>query len=120
MCGHGGLGRYIRVVQPGVKRYGEKIEFYKFDLTTTEYKEEKIGELCPEQIIIENVEFNGTHTFNRCGSIEVVDVLNDSKFNLFRPFRVLLQLMKVGVFDLGDRRRNFAIKEFELKNCFDF
>lgn len=105
-------GDYIRVVQPGTKRYGEKIEFYKFSISGGGYKEEKIGEITPEQIEMEGVKFNGTHTFNRCGGIEVIDVLYDKQFNLLRPFRIMLQLLKIGVFDLGDRRRTYVYDKY--------
>lgn len=76
----------IRVVQPKTKYYGEKIEFYLINKEDTKgkYHEEKIGELLPEQIMIDkNLNIKGVHTFNRVDEIEIVDLLIE-KIDLFR------------------------------------
>lgn len=101
-------GKNIRIVQPGTKHYGEKIQFFEYDIQEKSYEEHLIGELLPEQIETnKKCEIIGVHTLNRCGNIEVVDLLIKECFHLFRPFMLIFQVFGIFGFDRGDKRKNY-------------
>lgn len=92
----------IRVTQPGINHYGEKIEFKRIVMDKKiKYQEIKVGELSPKQIRIDRKEIiKGIHTFNRSEHYEVIDILTKGHFSLFRPIRFVLQ--KLGILGYGD------------------
>lgn len=104
--------RAIRIVQPGDKFYGEKLEFYSFDFTDAEYHEEKVGELLPEQIKIDKkFQVIGVHTINRCGNIEVIDLKPKRRFDLFKPIKQLLKIMGLFGYGLYEKRFQYLPKK---------
>lgn len=103
--------RLIRAVQIGKRHYGEQLEFYDFEYDGENYAEKKIGEMTPEQISLDNgMHVDGVHTINRAGNIEVIDVLINHEFHLFRPVMLILQILGIGKFDLGDKRQRMINK----------
>ena len=89
-------GNLIRPIQYGENFYGEKIVFNKIDDIFTDCREYPIGELDVKSIKINrNYKIFGIHTINRLGNLEVID-FKYNQFDLFRPFRILLKLFKIG------------------------
>lgn len=84
-------GRKIRPAQNCLNAfYGKGIVLYEIKkLTESEYKEEKIGEIMPKNILAGSPEVTGTHTYARTDKIEVVDIKRN-RFN----FRRLLWIIK--------------------------
>ena len=105
-------GKEYRVVQPFRDHYGEKLEFFEMHLEKTKYEERLAGELLPQQIRInKNGKIIGVHTFNRNGSIEVIDVLLQGHFSLFRPIKWIFG--KIGIFGYGryDDKQKYLFKK---------
>lgn len=97
-------GKDIRVAQPCLKFYGEKVEFLAYSLNGNNYFEKKIGEISKENIILDKkIKICGVHTFNRLENVEVIDILS-YKFDLLKPLKTLLK--KIGIFgyDFADLR----------------
>ncbi len=95
--------KFIRVVQPGNRIYGEKIEFYALNLE--DKTESKLGELTIDDIVPDKKgNYIGTHTFNRFGNVEIIDLLV-KKFDFFKIGRYILQKLRLFGYDLGDKRK---------------
>lgn len=95
--------KLIRVVQPGNRIYGEKIEFYSLNLE--DKTESKLGELTIDDIIPDKKgNYIGTHTFNRFGNVEIIDLLV-KEFDFFKMGRYILQRLRLFGYDLGDKRK---------------
>jgi hypothetical protein len=66
-------GAIIRPAQDCAERYGRAIRFMRVDrLTETDYAETQIGELRPDQ----GDKYLGVHTFDRAGSLSVIDAIS--------------------------------------------
>lgn len=86
---------FFRVVQPGYNYYGERLDFYSFSFKNGKYEEKIAYSMKPSDIYIDrNINVVGVHTYNRCGSFEVVDLREDYKitFKVIRRFFSLLKL----------------------------
>lgn len=102
----------IRVVQPGINRYGEKLSLRKFYFNYGQYHEEELVEIKPSDIIINSKnKILGIHTYNRVGNIEVIDFLYRSKLDIFKPIKLLFK--KMGLFGFGyyDLRKQRVFKK---------
>lgn len=84
-------GRIIRPAQNCLDAfYGKGIILYEIkEMTDTNYIEEKIGEIKPENISAGEPAVTGTHTYARTDTLEVVDIKR-KRFN----FRRLLWIIK--------------------------
>lgn len=109
-------GKKIRVVQPSNVYYSEKIEFFEFDYKNEEFSETKIGEMVPKNIRLDNpkVKIVGTHTFNRYGNIEIIDVLTKKKFLPLRPLKYLFKKFELFGYGFYDRDRKYMNNEKPL------
>ena len=84
----------IMVRQPGIKFYGEKIQFVKIDIDNS-FSEEIINELTPEQIAVSvGGKLIGIHTYNKIGEIEVIDLFV-KKFSILKPLRYVLHRLRI-------------------------
>ena len=91
--------KMIRVVQPGNRYYGEKLEFYDIEFDGVHYSERKIGEMNAGQIALDSTDkAAGVHTLNRCGNVEIIDILIKT-FSVMRPIRRVLHML--GLFGYG-------------------
>lgn len=102
---------HIRVVQPGINRYGEKISFRKFYFVDGVYHEEEMAEVLPGDIVLNSRKKPlGIHTYNRLGNVEVIDLLFKSKLDIFKPIKLLFK--KIGIFGFGyyDLRKKRVFK----------
>lgn len=98
-------GESIRVVQPKTNYYGEKIEFYSFGWDENgKYWETKVSEFNKQQIRT-NVRYKviGTHTINRLGDVEIIDMLV-SKIDLLKTVKGLFR--RLGIFGYGYYEKN--------------
>ncbi len=92
--GAGGIfedsGRIIRPAQNCMNAfYGRGVILYEITkLTETEYREEKTGEIKPENIIAGSPSVTGTHTYSRTAVLEVIDIKR-RRFNLKRLFWII-------------------------------
>lgn len=101
-------GILIRVIQPGVNFYGEKIEFFKVEIQNGKYSEEKISELLPNQIKTDSqIDIVGIHTYNRNNNYEVIDIRVDYKFDVFKPVKRIFQIFELFDYGLGDQRHKY-------------
>lgn len=107
-------GKLCRVTQPGVTRYGEKINVFEFDFDGKRYSEKKLFEIKPNDISIKNKQkILGIHTFNKVDNIEVIDMLVKGRFDLFRPIKILFKRMRFFGFGQYEKDRKFVNKEFD-------
>lgn len=103
----------VRVIQPGIKSYGEKLIFAKCSFSNGNYFEEDLFQVTPNDVSIDskNVKL-GIHTYNKNDQIEVIDILTKSKFDLLRPIKLLFK--KLGWFGFGyydlKKKRIYKIK----------
>ncbi len=105
----------IRVVQPGNRCYGEKIEF--FDVSFEKkglYQEELRCEYNIGHVAIDSdVPITRMHTFNRARNVEIIDVLTKDRFVWYRPIKLFLQYLGIFGFDRCDERKKFVNKDFK-------
>lgn len=108
-------GKNIRVVQPGINRYGEKIVFYEFGFDKeNSFFEKLLFEIKPQDILIETkTKILGIHTYNSLKNIEVIDLFVKGKFDLFRPAKLLFKRLGIFGFGMYDYKKKYINKEFE-------
>lgn len=100
----------IMVRQPGVKFYGEKIQFVKIDLEKFD-NEEIINEILPNQIEIPvDGKLIGVHTYNKVGNVEVIDLFV-KKFSIIKPFFIILHKLRIMGYDEFERDRKMRWKK---------
>ena len=96
---------YVRPVQPSNTFYGEKIVFLKGG---ADWKEEEITSVTIKDINLDEKKLKkyiGLHTYNKLGSVEVIDIAEMS----FRPFKVFefifrkLNIFGYGLYDKKDK-----------------
>ena len=98
---------WIRVVQPGIRFYGERIDYYHFSYSDGNYTEELVSSLDPTQIKVKGVrQIDGIHTYNKVDCYEIIDV-RINRFDLFKPFKWLFRKLKLFGYDNGDKRKGF-------------
>ena len=109
------LNTNLRIVQPGDKFYGEKIEVYSFNTDFKKhYCEDKIFEVDASFIDIDShKKYIGIHTYNNCHSCEVIDLLRKPKFNLFKPIVFLLKLLGLFGFGFCEKRNQIIYQNKE-------
>lgn len=68
--------KWIRVSQNSDKGYGCGLVFSVIDSIGEEYREHKVREIYPEDVLIEKsaVKYTGIHTYNRYQNLEVIDL----------------------------------------------
>lgn len=86
---------FIRPTQYGVNYYGEKIDFYRLNLSNNEEKYLKSIDVSNIRVSGIKSKIHGIHTINRDEDFEVIDI-QYLKFYLFRP--ILLLLKKIHLF----------------------
>lgn len=100
--------RILRPTQFNKNFYGERIDFY--DVNLSDASESFSFSFSKRNIAIsERGNVIGTHTFNRCGKYEIIDVL----FLKFSPFKLLKSLFKrIGLFGFSnyEKRRKYLYK----------
>lgn len=78
-------GRLIRPAQNCADSYGENLSFREIkELSQNGYKEEEIGQLYIENIVVKNSKrtFDGIHTYNTNGKYDVVDLRISNSFQI--------------------------------------
>ena len=100
--------KLIRVVQPGINHYGERLSFRQFSFVDDKYEENELFAIEPSDVVINTKKKAiGLHTYNRVNDIEVIDLLYKSKFEIFKPIKLLfkkLGLFGFGYYDLKEKR----------------
>ena len=105
----------IRVIQPGINLYGEKLVFSSFDFNNGQYCENAIYEICPSDIRINRKTVLGIHTYNKIDNVEVVDLFIKGHFDLFRPLKIMFKRLRIFGYGLYDSDKIFLNKEFDNK-----
>lgn len=104
-------GNLIMVRQPGIKFYGEKIQFVKIDINNN-FNEEIVNELLPNQIDVPvDGKLIGVHTYNKEGDIEVIDLFV-KKFSILKPFRYVLHRLRI--LGYGEYERDKKMRWLEI------
>ena len=112
-------GKLYRVVQPGIKRYGEKLNIFEFSFDGKNYDEQLCIEIMPCDVFVKNKKSDkilGVHTFNKVDQIEVIDMLIRGKFDLFRPFKILFKRLRIFGFGQYEKDKLLVNKEFIQNN----
>ena len=105
----------FRVTQLGIKHYGEGLSFLEFKYDNGLFVEQEVTQLLPEQIVVDSDEkIKGVHTFNRCGNIEIIDILTVGHFSLVRPVRYFLQKFGWFGFRDNDKLHKQVYREFPV------
>ena len=94
-------GKDYRIVQ-GVGDSSElRVDFYAIEYDGQHYRETKKHQITKDMICLDKkIPINGLHTFNRLGNIEVIDIISNRGFDLFRPFKIIFQ--RLGIFGFGN------------------
>lgn len=111
--------KLYRVSQPGITRYGEKINIFEFTFCDNKYDEKLVAEVLPSNIVINSKKIDtilGIHTLNRLDGVEVIDMLIKGKFDIFRPFKILFKRLRIFGFGQYEKDRLFVNKEFKKNN----
>ena len=101
----------VRVVQPSLEYYGEKIVFYSFSYDKGKYIERKLSEIKPCDIKVKGINnIDGVHTYNFVGNYEIVDI-RINFFDLLKPFKRIFR--KLGLFGFidGDKKKIKVFKK---------
>lgn len=107
--------KMFRVTQLGIKHYGEGLSFLEFKYDNGLFVEQEVTQLLPEQIVVDSDEkIKGVHTFNRCGNIEIIDILTVGHFSLVRPVRYFLQKFGWFGFRDNDKLHKQVYREFPV------
>lgn len=110
-------GKLYRVAQPGISRYGEKINIIEFTFDGGSYSEKIITEILPNDIHVNEKDyFLGVHTFNKVDDVEVVDMLVKGKFDLFRPLKILFKRMHIFGFGQCEKDKLYVNQGFKNNN----
>lgn len=111
-------GKLYRVTQPGIIRYGEKINIFEFTFDGKLYDEKKVAEILPKDVCIlkKKDTILGVHTFNKLDNIEVIDMLIKGYFDIFRPLKLLFKKLRIFGFGQYEKDNKFVNKQFDKKN----
>lgn len=105
--------KLYRVTQPGIIRYGEKINICEFVFDDKTYAEKTILEITPNDIEIKHKNrILGVHTYNKLENVEVIDMLIKGKFDIFRPFKTLFKRMRIFGFGQYEKDKKFVNDRF--------
>ena len=105
---------YVRPVQPSNNYYGEKIVFLMGNL---KWEEAEIASVTIKDIVLKEKKLKkyiGLHTYNKLGSIEIIDIAEMS----FRPFKIIAYIFrKLNLFGYGlyDKSGKFISQKLNQK-----
>lgn len=80
-------GKFFRVGQNCESEYGAGLIFYEIESVYPYYKEKEVEMLCPSMLGEKFKKYNGIHTYNNLGNLEVIDLK-------YKSFSIVEQLAR--------------------------
>lgn len=78
--------KHYRPAQICIRKYGEALAFYQFELIGNTYREKSVGSVTPEMLkYSQRIYLDGIHTYNASNDFEVIDI-KTRRFNLINFF----------------------------------
>lgn len=104
-----------RVVQKGIKLYGEQLDFYRFSFNDNNYVENLEFSVRPNDIRTHvKLKVLGIHTYNRVENVEVIDLFVE-KNDVFRPIKIFFKKLNLFGFGYYDKNQKYIYKKYFSK-----